>query len=144
MHASPRSRGILTTAMNRGVSILPFAARCWRRQRKASPARAASSRPIPRRRSPRSSKPRNDDYTAVPHLVDALDNDDPAVRFMAQETLVRLTGQDCGYRFSDPPLVRAEAIQRWIVFVRDGEVDGSAHAKGAPAERPDASKFPSQ
>lgn len=131
--------------MNRGVSILPFGAALLATAACApSPARGGFQSADPAAKIPAILEAaRNDDHTAVPHLVDALDNDDPAVRFMAQETLVRLTGQDCGYRFSDPPLVRAEAIQRWIVFVRDGEVDGSAHGAGAPAERPDASK-PSQ
>lgn len=76
---------------------------------------------------------RDDDRSAIPHLVDALASDDPAVRMMAQDALKRLTGTDRGYRFSDPPLLRDEATQRWIEFVRNDPEFGSKLHPASPA-----------
>lgn len=81
---------------------------------------------------------RNDDPSAIPHLVDALCSDDPAVRLMAQDALKQLTGTDRGYRFSDPPLDRDEAVQRWVEFVRSDPAFGPSHHPAAPANTPAA------
>jgi hypothetical protein len=56
---------------------------------------------------------RTNDRTAIPRLVEELESDDPAVRFLAISTLHRLTGETHGYRDFDPPPVRAEAVERW-------------------------------
>lgn len=61
---------------------------------------------------------RSRDVAAIPHLIDSLWSEDPAVRFMAIETLREITGQDCGYRLGDPPQDRAAAIERWVALAR--------------------------
>ncbi|HMN96659.1 MAG TPA: HEAT repeat domain-containing protein [Phycisphaerales bacterium] len=61
---------------------------------------------------------RSHDRSALPWLVDSLWSEDPAVRFMAIETLRELTGTDCGYRLGDPPELRAAAIERWVALGR--------------------------
>ena len=62
------------------------------------------------------------DASAVPHLLDALRSDDPAVRLMAQDALQEITGTikgtDVGYRHFGPPAERAAAIDRWTARLR--------------------------
>jgi hypothetical protein len=62
------------------------------------------------------------DASSVPHLVDALRSDDPAVRLLAEETLQALTGSlkgtQIGYRHFDPPAERDAAVDRWVVRLR--------------------------
>lgn len=61
---------------------------------------------------------RSHDLSAIPHLIDSLWSEDPAVRFMAIGTLREITGRTCGYRLGDPPEDRAAAIERWIALSR--------------------------
>jgi hypothetical protein len=63
---------------------------------------------------------RDGDRAAVVHLVELLDSDDPAVRWMSIRALERLTGLTHGYRHYDPPAVRAEAVKRWVQYVESG------------------------
>src|SRR4051812_50191371 len=56
---------------------------------------------------------RTGDKSAAPHLVVALDDEDPAVRFYAIEALRRLTGERKGYDyFDDDPGLRRPAVRR--------------------------------
>ena len=54
----------------------------------------------------------------LPQIVRNLWSDDALVRMAAIEALRRGTGEDLGYRFDDPPQVRAEAIARWEARAR--------------------------
>ncbi len=54
------------------------------------------------------------DQTAIPGLIEMLDSDDPAARFVAIGTLERFTGQTFGYDFADPEWRRREAVNRWV------------------------------
>lgn len=53
------------------------------------------------------------DPSAVPHLIEALDNDDPAVRLTAIRALERITGQTLGYDHAAPPWRRAAMVDDW-------------------------------
>jgi HEAT repeat protein len=55
----------------------------------------------------------SDDPADLPLLVEALDDDDAAVRLFAIEALERRTGQTHGYSPYAPPAERAEAVDRW-------------------------------
>ncbi len=56
--------------------------------------------------------------SAVPALVDRLEDEDEAVRFYAIEALKRLTGRDLGYRYYESAYERRPAVQRWRRYVR--------------------------
>jgi len=66
---------------------------------------------------------RERDASSIPHLVDALSSDDPAVRLLAEDTLEELTGSlrgtEVGYRHFDPPAEREAAIRRWVARLRE-------------------------
>ncbi len=70
------------------------------------------------------------DRSALPALVDRLDDEDEAVRFYAILALERLTGTRLGYDYRAPESRRALAVERWRRFVRE---PGPA---GMPATRP--------
>lgn len=72
------------------------------------------------------------DQSAVPHLVEQLDADDPAVRFLAITTLERLTDETFGYRYYDSPWERRAAIDRWVKYVE--QMFGSAGTHGVGPE----------
>jgi hypothetical protein len=65
---------------------------------------------------------RSGDRTAVRDIVQLLDSDDPAVRWMAISALQRLTGETFGYRHYDSPAQRREAIARWAQALDSGEI----------------------
>lgn len=54
-----------------------------------------------------------DDRSAIPRLVQLLEDHDPAVRFAAISALKRMTGEDLGYRYYDGEWDRHAAVQRW-------------------------------
>jgi len=58
------------------------------------------------------------DRSAIPLLVDRLEDVDPAVRFYAIQALHRLTGEDFGYRYYDREESRLAAVRRWREYVR--------------------------
>jgi hypothetical protein len=66
-------------------------------------------------------------------LIQTLDSDDPAARLLAIRALQKRTGQTLGYRYTDPPWRRAEAIQRWIAWERDLGSESPAEADSADA-----------
>jgi hypothetical protein len=83
------------------------------------------------------------DQTAVPRLVDRLEDEDEAVRIFAILALERITGERFGYRYSEPIEQQAAAIRRWREYVKRGEhlagdfsgsVNGAAPAPPGPAE----------
>jgi len=53
----------------------------------------------------------------IPHLVECLSSDDPAVRLAAADALQRLAGTTLGYRASAPPAERTAAIAAWKSWV---------------------------
>ena len=56
--------------------------------------------------------------SAVPRLVDFLQDEDASVRFFAIEGLRRITGTDNGYDYKAGPQLRAEAVERWREFLK--------------------------
>jgi hypothetical protein len=57
------------------------------------------------------------DRAAIPNLIQSLESDDPAIRFYANDALIKLTGQDFGFLYyADDPLRRA-AVQRWQAWL---------------------------
>jgi HEAT repeat protein len=78
---------------------------------------------------------RTGDRSAAPHLVLALDDDDPAVRFYAIEALRRLAGERMGYDYyEDDPDARQPAVQRWRQWVvGQGMTMPSESTTSAPA-----------
>jgi hypothetical protein len=78
------------------------------------------------------------DKTAVPLIVDRLEDEDQGVQFFAILSLEKLTGKRLGYEISQPPAQRVAAIERWRTFVEQGEhklsmnkQEGSAVGGGA-------------
>jgi hypothetical protein len=69
------------------------------------------------------------DVSAVPLLVDRLEDEDEAVRFYTIQALTRITGQDMGYRYYEPSWERARAVRRWRGFLE-------RRAASGPATRP--------
>ena len=59
-----------------------------------------------------------EDKTAVPLLVDRLEDEDEAVRFYAIAALFRMTGTDMGYKYYKPLRERLPAVKRWRQYVR--------------------------
>lgn len=66
---------------------------------------------------------RNGDQSAVRHIVEQLDSDDPAVRLLAIMALERLTGQTLGYEHDASKWDRNVAIERWVRAVESQEID---------------------
>jgi len=58
----------------------------------------------------------NNDQSAIPDLIEMLDSDDPAARFVAIGTLERFTGQTFGYDYADPEWERRQAVDRWVAW----------------------------
>ena len=56
--------------------------------------------------------------SAVPQLVDLLQDEDRSVRLYSICSLKRITGRDCGYDYKAAARVRAEAIKCWRQFLR--------------------------
>jgi len=60
--------------------------------------------------------------SAVPQLVDFLQNEDASVRFYSIEALRRITGTDCGYDYKAAPHLRAEAVKCWHDFIGQNQL----------------------
>ncbi len=71
------------------------------------------------------------DQSAVPLLVDRLEDEDPAVRFYAILALDSLTGTRLGYEYGGPAFERRASVERWRRFVVD-----SWHGGGASCASP--------
>lgn len=65
---------------------------------------------------------RSDDRAATLQIVEQLDSDDPGVRFLAIGALQDMWGETFGYRYYDPPYLRADAIERWVEAVNSGDL----------------------
>jgi hypothetical protein len=63
---------------------------------------------------------KQDDRSAIPILIKNLENDDPAVRFYANDALRKLTGRDFGFQYYADEEVREPAIARWQTWLAGG------------------------
>ncbi|HEY2586431.1 MAG TPA: HEAT repeat domain-containing protein [Tepidisphaeraceae bacterium] len=61
------------------------------------------------------------DRKAVPALVAQLDNDDPAIRFYAIESLQRITGKSFDYHYYDDADDRRPTVNRWKQWLKQGQ-----------------------
>jgi hypothetical protein len=57
------------------------------------------------------------DQSAIPQLVDRLEDEDAVVRFAAIMALEELTGRRFGYSYGGGGRSRADAVQRWRRYV---------------------------
>jgi len=80
--------------------------------------------------------------SAIPLIVERLEDDDQAVRFYAILALDRLTGERLGYDYAKPSWKRADAVERWWEYVRQGRhaAGADAHEKGEVARGTDATR----
>lgn len=79
------------------------------------------------------------DLSAIPNLIEGLDADDPAVRFMSINALRYLTGHDFGYHYYAPEWERAAAVERWVAAFEAGELhvveeDTAGPTEGGPVD----------
>jgi len=56
--------------------------------------------------------------SALPQLVDLLQDEDRSVRLYTIEALRRITGTDCGYDYKAAAHVRAVSVKRWHQFLK--------------------------
>jgi HEAT repeat protein len=68
---------------------------------------------------------RQRDTAAIPHLIEQLDSDDPAVRLYTIIALERITGTRLDYSPYDPPALRTAAQRRWYEQYQAGELTRS-------------------
>ena len=71
----------------------------------------------------------NRDATAIPHLIQQLESDDPSVRLFAIGALERITGTRLGYIPYDPPTKRRAAIEGWLRAYHADDYSGSTAAE---------------
>jgi len=64
----------------------------------------------------------SNDHTAIPRLVEDLNDSDSAIRFAAIQALEKMTGQTLGYRYYDDEPARRPAVQRWWQWLKDHPV----------------------
>ena len=76
------------------------------------------------------------DPAAIKDLIEELDSDDPAVRYMAISALERLTGQTYGYRHYDSVMQRRDAIARWVAAYQSGSIPAMTPTSASAAEPP--------
>lgn len=57
------------------------------------------------------------DSTAIPILVDLLDDEDHAVCLYAILALEKITGTRRGYDYAEPPWRRARSVRRWRTWL---------------------------
>jgi hypothetical protein len=60
------------------------------------------------------------DRSAIPVLIKSLESDDPAIRFYANDALLKLTGQDFGFLYYADDEVRRPAVKRWQAWLASG------------------------
>lgn len=66
------------------------------------------------------------DYSAVPSLVDRLEDEDEAVRFYAILALEKLTDTRLGYDYGGSALERRAGVERWRRFLVESWKDAGA------------------
>lgn len=107
------------------LGVLLFAAGCEtpesRRRQLASPEPLARARAAVRSGAA-------GDPSAIPLLVNLLDDADAGVRMLAAQALDRLTGQLYGFTYYAPEADRAAAIQRMRAALQAGEWGATAGA----------------
>lgn len=59
------------------------------------------------------------DANKIGELVSGLESEDAFTRLGAIDELMALTQRSFGFRFNDPPEVRAAAVERWKDYVRE-------------------------
>jgi hypothetical protein len=64
----------------------------------------------------------SNDRTAIPRLIEDLDNSDSAIRFAAIQALEKMTGQTLDYQYYDEEAARWPAVQRWRQWLKDHPV----------------------
>lgn len=80
---------------------------------------------------------RTEDRSSIPHLIEGLESDDPAVRFLSIQALENLTGATYGYRYFEPEWDRRPAVDRWVEAYESGELDGGpAPGEGTGSQEP--------
>ena len=62
------------------------------------------------------------DPRVVPALVDTLEDPDAGVRLLTIQALIRMCGNDYGYRYYQDESRRAAAVQRWRAALRNNEI----------------------
>jgi len=58
------------------------------------------------------------DSSAMPLLIDRLDDEDSAVRLFAIVALEKITGTRLGYDYAKPAAERSRAVMRWRNYAR--------------------------
>lgn len=64
----------------------------------------------------------SNDSTAIPRLVEDLDDPDSAIRFAAIQALEKMTGQTLEYRYYDDEPAHRPAVRRWRQWLKDHPV----------------------
>lgn len=72
------------------------------------------------------------DSTKIPQLIECLDDDDPAVRFLAIGALQTITNQTLDYDYGAPEPERAKAQQRWRVWAVERNIQSKASLPLSP------------
>jgi hypothetical protein len=75
---------------------------------------------------------KNHDRSAIPLLIQNLDNDDPAVRFYANDALKKLTSLDFDFLYYQDEDTRRAAVERW----KQWYAGQTAPAVSGPASSP--------
>lgn len=75
------------------------------------------------------------DRSAIGHLVEQLDSDDPVIRMMAIHALEHITGTRMGYNPYASTVDRQPAIEAWVQAVRQGRFNQAALTKTRPEDQ---------
>jgi HEAT repeat protein len=73
---------------------------------------------------------REGDTAAIERIIEQLDSDDPAVRWLAIRSLEHLTGRTNGYDHAAPEDERRAAIDRWRDDLATGRLSAEVAANG--------------
>jgi hypothetical protein len=74
------------------------------------------------------------DQSAIPLIVDRLEDEDEAVQIFAFIALHKITGQRMGYELGQNDLAREQAVERWRDFVRRGDYKVTLEKKSKSAD----------
>lgn len=69
-------------------------------------------------------------WSAIPRLIERLEDDDVSVRVLAKQTLHDMTGRDFGYNAYADEIERREAVERWKTWWNSEGRSGGASASG--------------
>jgi len=79
------------------------------------------------------------DRSAIPALVDRLEDEDDGVRFYTILALEKIAGTRLGYNYADGEVERVRAANRWREFVRSGAYLSGQSKAEATTEAEDGS-----